>query len=146
MSPKPIKRAAEGGFSIVEALVALFVFAIAGVALVQLQAHSIRSFTEVERRALAAILAQNALVESAAALSPPDLGLRDDRPEIAGRTWLRRVAVEATPDASMRRVTVMVRERENAAPIAQMQGFIVVHQEPAPSPEAPPQGAPLGPS
>jgi general secretion pathway protein I len=140
MSPARNSRAGEAGFSLVEALVALFVFALAGVALVQLQAHSIRTFADVERRALAAILAQNALVEAAAAPNPPDLGLRDDEPELAGHTWKRHVAVEATPDGAMRRVTVLVREREGGEPVGQAQGFIIVHEN------APPPAAPGGPS
>jgi len=137
MSRAASDRAGEAGFSVVEALVALFVFAVAGVALVQLQAHSLRTFADVETRALGAILAQNALVEAVAAPAPPDLGLRDDQPELAGRHWRRRVAVEATPDPAMRRVTVLVREPGRDAPVAQAQGFVVIHDETPPAPEQP---------
>jgi general secretion pathway protein I len=138
MSSASTERRRARGFSVVEALVALFVFAMAGVALIQMQAHSLRTFTDVERRALAAVVAQNALVEAAAGLQAPDLGGRDSEVELAGRQWRAHVEVEATPDAAMRRVTALVRERADAAPVAQVMAFVGVRSESAAP--APPGG------
>ena len=64
----------DAGFSLVEALVALAVFALAGVALVQLQAQSLRTLSAAETRALARIVVQNALVDVVARSTPPDIG------------------------------------------------------------------------
>ncbi len=98
----------DAGYSIVEALVALFVFALAAVGLVQLQASSISAFTHVEQRTLAGLVAQNELTEAMAATMPPVIGVREGEAEMAGRAWRWRATTEATADPTTRRVTVRV--------------------------------------
>ncbi|MBI1187115.1 MAG: type II secretion system protein GspI [Alphaproteobacteria bacterium] len=116
----------EAGFSVVEALVALAVFALAGVGLIQLQAHSVQTLTRAERAALAGIAAQNTLIEAITARDKAPIGESVGAVDIAGRTWLWRMRVAATADANTRRVTVIVADGEGAAPIAQADGFYVV--------------------
>lgn len=113
----------DAGFSIVEALVALAVFAMAGVALVQLQAHSLGTFTEVETRALADMAAQNRLTEIVAARERPGVGTREETIRFAGREWLMSVTIAGTPAAETRRVSVSVREPSAGAPSATAHAF-----------------------
>lgn len=113
----------EAGFSVVEALVALAVFALAGVGLVQLQMQSVNTLSRVETRALADIAAQNALTEALASSQTPDIGARDGAVELGGRTWRWRRVVAATPDAATRRVSVVV-FGAGEAPAAQAHGFV----------------------
>jgi general secretion pathway protein I len=114
----------DSGFSIVEALVALAVFAMAGVALVQLQAHSLSTFSEVETRAIANLAAQNRLTEIVAARARPELGVREEEIRFAGRAWLMSVTIAGTPDAETRRVSVSVREPGAGLPSAMAHAFV----------------------
>jgi general secretion pathway protein I len=116
----------EAGFSVVEALVALAVFALAGVALIQLQAHSVQTLTRAERVALAGIAAQNKLIEVVASRDRAPIGESGGEVELAGRAWRWRMRVAATADAATRRVTVTVSEREDAPPAARADGFFSV--------------------
>ena len=117
---------ADAGFSVVEALVALAVFAMAGVALVQLQAHSVATLTRVEARALASVVAQNKLVDAFAATQAPDLGASEGEARLGGRDWRWRMAVSATADPMTRRVAIDVREARGGDPLAQAYAFVSV--------------------
>lgn len=119
---------ADAGFSVVEALVALAVFALAGVALIQLQAHSVQTLTRSERVTLAGIAAQNKLIDVVASRDRAPIGESAGDVELAGRTWRWRMAVAATADAATRRVTVTVAEGEDVAPVARADGFFSVRQ------------------
>jgi len=96
----------DRGFSLIEALVALAVFAMAGVGLVQLQTHSLQTLSQVETRALADIVAQNALVEIVAGDVPPAPGERTANEHFAGRDW--QVVTQVVPVGGMLRVSVAV--------------------------------------
>lgn len=122
----------DSGFTLVEALVALGVFAMAGVGLVHLQTHSVRTLMGVETRALAETLAHNILVEAIAADTAPALGLRELETQFAGRDWLLTVNVAAMPDPAARRISVAAREPGAAAPAVQTHAFIAISPEAAP--------------
>lgn len=124
-------RPTDAGFSLVEALVALGVFAMAGVAMVQLQAHSLQTFTAVETRALADMIAQNELTRIIASDAKPAVGQRDSQEVFAGRTWTVSVAVAATIDATTRRATIVVRQENEETTTATATAFF-------PTPEAAP--------
>ncbi|MBI1251671.1 MAG: type II secretion system protein GspI [Alphaproteobacteria bacterium] len=114
----------DGGFSLVEALVALAVFALAGVALVQLQAQSLRTLSAAETRALARIVVQNALVDVAARSTPPELGGEAGEAELGGRTWRWRTEIEATADPLIRSVRATAYEGDAQTPVASAQAFV----------------------
>ncbi len=117
------RRSRDGGFSIVEALVALAVFAMAGVGLVQLQTHSLSTLTRVERNALALMVAQNQLVAAIGATAAPDLGASQGETMNAGRTWRWQMRVAPTEDAAIRRIDVSVVEQPAVAPPVVVHAF-----------------------
>jgi len=121
----------DDGFSVVEALVALFVFAIAGVGLMQLQTESLRTLTQVESRVLAQTLAQNRLTEIVAARAKPALGASEDVADFAGRSWRVGAEIVATSDPAIRRVSVTVRATEGQETSIVAHAFFAV-QEGAP--------------
>lgn len=104
----------DSGFSLVEALVALAVFAMAGVALVQLQSQSLSTFARVETRALADIAAQNRLTQIVAARISPPIGVREEDLNFAGRAWTMNVEVVAASAPNTRRVSVRVADGSGA--------------------------------
>ncbi len=90
----------EAGFSIVETLVALFVFGLAGVALIQMQSASVRNAQRSETLMLANLAAQNVLVDAMASNASPDLGKRTGEMEMAGRRWRWTIDVQRSADPS----------------------------------------------
>ena len=114
----------DHGFSLVESMVALAVFAMAGVGLMSLQAHSLKTLREAETRTLAGIVVENALVDAVAARAAPDLGERTGEVDLAGRRWRWRAVTEATADPLMRRVRVDAFEGDDPAPMAHAQAFV----------------------
>lgn len=120
-----MRQRSETGFSLVEALVALAVFAMAGVALVQMQSQSLSAFSRVETRALADLAAQNRLTEIVASRERPGVGAREEDVEFAGRAWRMSVAIADTSDAQTRRASVSVGP-VGAPPIATAHGFFSV--------------------
>lgn len=112
----------DAGFSLVEALVALAVFALAGVGLIQLQAQSLNTLAQVETRALADIVAQNQIVQTLAGADTA-LGERSGRTRLANRDWQYEVSIAPTTDARTWRVEVTVRESESERPVARAHAF-----------------------
>ena len=105
------------GFTVVETLVALFVFAVAGVGLISMQTQSIDTYAHVETRALASIVAENQLIDAMALTTPPPVGMRDGETQLGGRTWRWRLDVLATDDPATLRMesSAFASEQEAAA-------------------------------
>lgn len=73
------------GFSLIELLVALAVFAMVVVALLNLGGGSTRSALQIETRALAGILAENLAVEAQIGSVPPEPAQGEER--LGDRPW-----------------------------------------------------------
>ncbi len=114
----------ESGFSLVEALVALAVFAMAGVGLVQLQSHSISTFQRVETRALADVIAQNQLTELVSTQAQRPVGSREQTLNFAGRQWRVKIEIVETPSPRTRRAVVEVGPADRR-PVSRVSGFFV---------------------
>lgn len=109
----------ESGFSLIEALVALAVLAIATVGLMRTVESHIDSTRGVERRSAAMWAAENRLAELEAGI-PVDSGPVD----MLGQQW--RVAVERrrTDDPEIERVRIAVTAANEKAPLASLDGFV----------------------
>lgn len=101
-------RPGAGGFSLLELLVALAVFSLVVLALLNLAGESTRTAVIVEERVLAGIVAGNRAVESA--LEPLDaLATRGEGLDHLGeRDWRWTRTVSATDDAAVMRVDITV--------------------------------------
>lgn len=98
------------GFSLIEMLVAMAVFALAAMALLNLSGESVRSAARVQDRTLGGIVADNVAAEAVLGLGD---GAEEGRVSLAGREWRWRRSVAATEIADMRRVEVRVVAEEN---------------------------------
>lgn len=123
------EKSSEHGFSLVEAMAALFVFAVAGVGLVQLQATSAATLARVEERALAQLAAQNALVDLMAGPQLP----ASETFSFAGRDWRRTIETAPTDAADVVRVTVRVAPLERPGAGAAVHGFVTTRPPGAPA-------------
>lgn len=113
----------EGGFTVVETLVALFVFALAGVGLISMQTQSIDSYARVETRALASIVAENQLTDTMALRTAPTVGSRDGETQLGGRTWRWRLDVLATDDPATLRIQASAFAAGQESPTATVSAY-----------------------
>lgn len=115
----PDRRA---GFTLIEVMVAMSVFAIAGLALVNAQTESLRASGGLETRLIAQIVAENLTVEAMTAPQPPDIGMRTGDVEMAGRRWRWSQRTLET-GAGMRRIDIDVRGGETEQVLAGVTAF-----------------------
>ncbi len=109
----------EEGFSLIEALVALLVLAIAAAGLVRAAEAHVDSIRGLERRASAQLVAQNRLAE----LAVPGLPAGPAQVEMLGERWTVTEQESATDDPDMTKLSVAVADSRNPAPIVTLDGF-----------------------
>lgn len=124
-APLPDPAPANAGFTIVETLVALFVFALAGVALITMQTQSVTALSRVETRALANLAAENNLIDAMAKRSALELGTRTGEIELAGRDWEWSLEVARTDDPTTLRLKSAVVEPGANAPEVSVTAYAI---------------------
>lgn len=116
MMPRP----SEQGFSLMEALVALFVLAIGAAGLVRAAEAHVDSIRGLERRAAAQLVAQNRLAEiglpDASASGPSTV-------EMLGQRWNVAVSETGTDDPDLVKVAVSVSDGPDRTPLITLDGF-----------------------
>ena len=108
------RRARRHGFTLVEMLVALAVFGLSAMALLNLAGENTRSAARVESRTLGGVVADNLVVEAVIAPSLSD-GVSNGRTNLAGRDWSWTRIVAPTDVADIQRVEVRVSNDEGQA-------------------------------
>lgn len=104
----------RAGFTLIEMLVALAVFSLAAMALLNLSGENTRSAARVESRTLGGVVAEN-LAVGAAILPMIGEGTESGDLELAGRRWRWTRAVSATAVAGMLRIDVRVSDADGQA-------------------------------
>ncbi len=122
-------RGRSTGFTLLEVLVALAVFAIVSAALVKNAASSVKQTAQLEERTIAIWLAENQLneIRSIPRTSETFPSAKTDRlnATMGGRDWELVVKYETTENPNMRRVTVSVFHPNNLdSEIASLTGFL----------------------
>ncbi|MBX3593289.1 type II secretion system minor pseudopilin GspI [Sphingomonas sp.] len=110
----------EDGFSLIEALVALAVLAIATVGLVRALESHIDSTRGMERRATAMWVAENRLAD----LQLADPAATAATAEMLGQQWQVKVARTRTEDAAIDKVRIDVFATGERSPLASLDGFV----------------------
>ena len=111
------------GFTLVESVAALFVFAIAAVAVVELNAQNVRAMSGLESSVYARIVADNQLALAIGDSAAPLRGEAAGEEEMAGRVFAWSRVIAATVDPDIDRIDVVVRQGEDQRPAAQLTGF-----------------------
>lgn len=96
------------GFTLIEVLVALSILSVAVLAAFKLLRESTSAFSAVRDRAIAEIVADNAVVEAVTHPAPLDLGMTHGEVEMAGQRWTWRRSVGATSDSGLIRIDITV--------------------------------------
>ena len=101
-------RNGERGFTLVELLVALALFSIAGLALLKLQGVTLASTSAIDRQLVASIVAQNIATDALTDAAPPTVGAASGVERNMGVDWSWRRVVSRTADPRMLRVDIAV--------------------------------------
>lgn len=98
----------ERGFTLLEVMVAMAIFAVAAMALLNAGRDQIQSSEHLEEKTFAHWVGMNWITELQLAGTLPDSGRGEKRVSMAGRDWRIVSNVENTPVSNVRRVTVDV--------------------------------------
>jgi general secretion pathway protein I len=114
---------AERGFSLLEVLVALAVFSMGALALLNVVGEGARNQSAADARALARIIAENRMVEVMAADVPPSPGLASGEEEAMTRRFAWDQSVAPTENPAILRIDVRVRRIEGTQTLAELTTF-----------------------
>ncbi len=98
----------DAGFTLIEAVTAMGIFAIAALALMQLNTQNVRGQTQTNAVTLARIVAHNQLVTIMADDDPPRAGVSEGREELGGRTWVWRTTTFENPATGVLQIQISV--------------------------------------
>lgn len=105
-------KKAQQGFTLIEVMLAMAVFAIAGVALVDNAGATFKNLSHIETQVMANWVASNQLVEVTVDKTWPPKNNKKGKVELAGREWFWSQQVIKTTDKNMRSVVIEVRLNE----------------------------------
>ena len=103
------------GFTLLEVMVALAIFALVAASVLTASARSVRTASQLEDKTLAMWVADNRMTESQLAETPPADGRDQGQVEFAGRRWSWQSEIQTTSEPAMRRVTLWVAAEERGA-------------------------------
>ncbi len=113
------------GFTLIEVMLAMAVFSIAGIALLSATTNNTRNIGYLEDKMFANWVAANQLVATNLVESwPPKNNLKGDV-ELAGRTWFWQQKVIKTPDKDMRAIVIEIRlKKGDELPISSLTTYV----------------------
>ena len=120
------KTRREGGFTLIEMMVALAVFSLAAMALIRLEGATIRSTGILDETLVAQMVARNVAVETMTDPQPPAIGPTSGSERNGGRSWTWVRQTQPLGDAGAFRVDIAVAEN-GGAPI----GHLTIVRPPA---------------
>lgn len=96
------------GFTLLELLVALVIFATAGVAIMQASSNHLRTVWQLEELTFASYVANNQLHLALLDTSWPPRELQQGEVTMANRNWVWRLRANTVPDTDLRELNVTV--------------------------------------
>ncbi|MBC7987804.1 MAG: type II secretion system minor pseudopilin GspI [Sphingomonadaceae bacterium] len=101
-------RQCEAGFTLLEMLVALAVFSIAALALLNLETVTLTNTTRIADRTIGQIVARNIAVEALTDPAPPAQGSEDGEEANGGRTWRWTRFTSGSPEPRILQIDVAI--------------------------------------
>lgn len=98
----------ESGFTLLEMLVALAVFSIAALALLNLETVTVTNTNRIADRTIGQIVARNVAVEALTDPSPPSIGTENGEQTNGGRNWQWTRVTGPSPEARILQIDIAV--------------------------------------
>ena len=120
-----MRTPAERGFTLIEVMVAMAVFGLAVLALLNLTGENVRAAAGAETRVMAAVVADNQAIEALTSQVPPALGVARGQETEGGRVWRWTRKVGRTADPQILSIAVRVSDplgRSTAAEVVVFRG------------------------
>lgn len=109
MANNPAQRRGEAnGFTLLEMMVALAIFALAALSLMKLQSFTLANAAEVEGRAMAELTLQNQLAELLTNPAPLAAGASEGTLENGGQRWRWRANITPSVEPGVLRIDLSV--------------------------------------
>lgn len=113
----------QDGFSLLEVVVAVAVFSLGALAVINVLGQGSRATIADEGRAVAAIIAENRLAEAMAQTQPPASGVTRGSETALARSWDWEMRVGPSPQPRILRIDVSVRATEGKQTLATLSSF-----------------------
>ncbi len=117
-------KACQRGFTLLEVMVAMAVFAYAGLAVMNSASEHLRGLSHLEQKAIAGWVASNQLMELRLTATWPGERWVKGTVAMAGHSWYWQYRGQATMDNRFRAIEVEVRAREQQAPLARLTTYV----------------------
>ena len=111
-SLKRIKK--QLGMTLIEVMIALAVFAVAALSIVNMASEHIRSLSYLEQKNIALWVANNHLTQLHLDKKLPGLGTKSGKLEYAGVTWYWQQLTVKTADPKFRSVNIRILDKEKS--------------------------------
>jgi len=114
---------ADGGFSLLEVVVAIAVFSLGALATLNVLGQSGRNAEADEARVIAGVVAENRIAEVMAMSRPPPVGASRGTETALARDWDWEIQVGPSPEPRILRIDVRVREAGRDQVLAEYSSF-----------------------
>ncbi|MGB1262105.1 MAG: type II secretion system minor pseudopilin GspI [Cognaticolwellia sp.] len=122
---KPSFKKRRNGFTLIEVMLAMAVFSIAGIAILGTADTNARNLGYLESKIIANWVASNQLVEATLDKSWPPKNNKKGKVELAGQEWLWQQKVIKTTDKNMRAIVMEVRlEEKELSALGQLMTYV----------------------
>lgn len=103
----------SAGFTLIELMVAMSIFALAGTAIIKTTSEHLNSLSSLEEITMGQWVAANRLAEIQLEKTFPPKDKKQEEVEMAGMKFYWRQVVKQTEDKQMRQVEIEIRRNEN---------------------------------
>lgn len=111
----PSMPQSQRAFTLLEVMVAMAIFALAAIALLNAGREQVNNSSHLEEKTLAHFVAMNAIAEQQLAKTLPEVGHGNSTVNLGGRDWLVETTIDNTPIQNTRRLTVDVSQASGDA-------------------------------
>ena len=119
-NPPPMRQGKANGFTLLEVMVALAIFALAALSLMKLQSFTLANAAEVEGKAMAQLTLQNQLTEMLSNPAPLAAGTTEGQVQNGGQNWQWRAVVSPSAEPGVLRIDLSVEAQNGGAGRAAM--------------------------
>lgn len=119
----------DGGFTLIEVLVALAILAVASASLIKVSAQALRQSSALEERTIAYWVAENTITQMQLDHEMVASGDRSEVVQMASREWSVNIHVIDTADPDLKRadVSVKLKSSPKEVSLATLTGFVGKH-------------------